>query len=268
MKKKCKVTKAFTLLELAIVLSVIGLIVAGITVGTTIITQSKIRAIASELRQFQTAISGFTIQYNALPGDFATASTYFSTCTSAAGDGGSCNGNGDGYIGIKSQNWWGGTTYNSNENLRAWQHMNLGGFLPVAYTGFGASTTNGTEPGVNSPKSKYEGGIYLFWGDTCYTGNYYSVLQLAGQTGTALTGGLNTTPIGSYPLLTTQDAFDLDTKMDDGKPTSGKLWARSSNSAVNCGNLAVTDSCVNSASNAYYTSNSTSPLCQMHFFYQ
>jgi hypothetical protein len=244
------------------------LIVSGITVGSILISQSRIRAVVSEFLQFQSAINGFVTQYGALPGDITTASTFFSTCTSTAGDAGVCNGNGDGYIGIQNNTMWAGTTYNNNEMLRAWQHLSLSGYLPGAYSGFGASTTNGTEPGVNSPASKYLGGVYSFWGDTCYTSNYYSALQLAGQTGPVLTNGLNTTPIGSYPLLTTQDAFDLDTKIDDGKPTSGKLWARGSDSVVACGSLATTDACVNSASNAYYTNNSSSPLCQMHYFYQ
>jgi hypothetical protein len=218
----------------------------------------------------------FKTKYGYWPGDLPNASSFWTTCTSATGDGGNCNGNGDGYIGIKNQNWWGGTTYNNNENLRAWQHLNLAGYLAVPYTGFGASATNGTEPGVNSPKSSYSGAIYTFWGDCCYTGNNYYILQLAGQTGPVLGSGgwqVDAAPIGAYPSLSTKDAYYLDNKMDDGLPTTGKVWARSSDVNTWCGGMSTAEACVNSASNSYYITNignSTNKgrLCMMHFFYQ
>ena len=65
--------KAFSLIELSIVLIIIGLLVAGVTGGASLIKNAELRKIVEEARGFQTAVNSFYAKYNALPGDFGTA---------------------------------------------------------------------------------------------------------------------------------------------------------------------------------------------------
>jgi prepilin-type N-terminal cleavage/methylation domain-containing protein len=260
--------KAFTLVELSIVMLIIGLIIGGITAGSSLIKQASLRAVISELNQFKTAINTFKITYNTLPGDTSNASSFWPTCTSATGDGGNCNGNGDGVIGVSGQLYWNGSTYNSNEELRAWQHLSLSGILTGSYSGFGASSTNQSQPGINSPTSKYQSGVYSFFQDTCYafSTSSFSVIMLGATSGPVI-GGFSIAPIAAYPILSPVDSYNIDAKTDDGNPMTGKTLARSTDGSVNCGFASpATVACGSSASNSYYLQN-TGPLCILYYFY-
>ena len=52
---------------------IIGLLIAGVTGGASLIKSSQLRAVMSEARAFATAINGFYNQFNYLPGDYGTA---------------------------------------------------------------------------------------------------------------------------------------------------------------------------------------------------
>ena len=64
---------AFSLIELSIVLIVIGLLIAGITGGASLIKSSELRSAMGEARGYAVAVNAFYTQFDALPGDFATA---------------------------------------------------------------------------------------------------------------------------------------------------------------------------------------------------
>ena len=61
--------KAFSLIELSIVLIIIGLLIAGITGGKSLIESAKIRNYLTEMRQYQVAVNAFIINKGRLPGD-------------------------------------------------------------------------------------------------------------------------------------------------------------------------------------------------------
>ena len=61
--------RGFTLIEIAIVLVVIGLLLGGILKGQEMITQGKIRSIEKELDGIAVAVLGYQDRYKALPGD-------------------------------------------------------------------------------------------------------------------------------------------------------------------------------------------------------
>ena len=60
---------AFSLIELSIVLIIIGLLVAGITGGQSLIKSAKLRAFMNELNGYKQAVSSFYVAKDRLPGD-------------------------------------------------------------------------------------------------------------------------------------------------------------------------------------------------------
>ena len=61
--------KAFSLIELSIVLIIIGLLVAGITGGQSLIKSAKMRTITTEIRNYEQALNSFYLLKGYLPGD-------------------------------------------------------------------------------------------------------------------------------------------------------------------------------------------------------
>lgn len=92
---------AFTLIEMAIVLMIIGMIAGAIFKGQDLLEAAKARAILNDFNHFRMAIQSYQETYGALPGDDPMASQRFSQVN---------NGDGDGIIGI-------------SENINFWQHL-------------------------------------------------------------------------------------------------------------------------------------------------
>jgi prepilin-type N-terminal cleavage/methylation domain-containing protein len=248
----------FTLVELSIVLLIIGLIIGGITAGSSLIKQSQVRAVISEYNQYISAINNFKIAYNALPGDISNASTLWPSCTSATGDGGNCNGNADGVIGVNAASGYWQGTYNTSEGLRAWQHLSLAGIINGSYSGFGVGSALTGQLGVNTPASKYPSLGYSFISDGCYpTYQWLPGLSLGPVV-------LNNTLQVNSSTLSGLDAYAMDTKLDDGMPRSGKVTARSSDVSENCGYAAAATSCVRASNNSYYLNN-TGSSCILYY---
>ncbi len=67
--KKISKALAFSLIELSIVLIIIGLLVAGVTGGASLIQSAKNRAIINEIRNYNQAVNSFYAMENRLPGD-------------------------------------------------------------------------------------------------------------------------------------------------------------------------------------------------------
>lgn len=61
--------KGFTLIELAIVLVIIGLLIGGILAGRSIISSAKVSKMVKELGQHEVAVNNFYTNYRYYPGD-------------------------------------------------------------------------------------------------------------------------------------------------------------------------------------------------------
>ena len=70
--------RAFTLIELSIVLVVVALIIGGVLVGQDLIRAAGVRSQITQIEKYQTAANTFRGKYGALPGDMnaATASQF------------------------------------------------------------------------------------------------------------------------------------------------------------------------------------------------
>ena len=79
------VQKGFTLVEIAIVLVIIGLLLGGILKGQEMITQAKIKNVVADFSGISAAYYGYQDRYRAIPGDDPNADTRWSGA--AKGDG-------------------------------------------------------------------------------------------------------------------------------------------------------------------------------------
>ena len=228
-----KFTRAFSLVELSIVLVILGLLVGGILAGQSLIRAGELRAVPVEHAKLQTALSAFKDKYFALPGDMANATSFWGAvnttgtngnCGAPASDTGTgtqtCNGDGNTFIGTTSA-----TTYGSAyryELFRLWQHLANAGLIEGSYTGVTGS--GGTEhyiPGTNTLASKIAGAGWALsyapasaggTSDFPFEGGTY--MQLGKASATASPNGKAFTPA---------ETWNIDKKMDDGKPGAGRV---------------------------------------------
>src|SRR5436853_1276778 len=84
----------FTLIEIAIVLVIIGLLLGGVLKGQELITGARVRNFIQQQDGVKAAYFGFLDRYRALPGDYAQATANISGMSVAACNAG--NGNGEG----------------------------------------------------------------------------------------------------------------------------------------------------------------------------
>ena len=142
--------QGFTLIEIAIVLVIIGLLLGGVLKGQELITGARVRNLIQQQDGVKAAYFGFLDRFRAFPGDYAAATTTITGVSTAA-----CNsGNGDGDGQIETTN---------NENTLAWEHLSKAGFINGTYT-CAAAVTQATSP--TNPYGQYLDLVY----DTNYAG--------------------------------------------------------------------------------------------------
>lgn len=91
-----KKIQGFSLAELSIVLIIVSLLVAGVSGGSRLIEQTKLRSVISEVDEYKTALRTFKGIYGYLPGDMPNADSYWPSCVvDASHTYNVCNGNAD-----------------------------------------------------------------------------------------------------------------------------------------------------------------------------
>jgi prepilin-type N-terminal cleavage/methylation domain-containing protein len=116
----------FTLVEIAIVLVIIGLLLGGVLKGQELITQAKIRNVANDLNGMSAAVYGYQDRYKKFPGDDNDAATRWASATPKpiSGDGNGAVG-GDGIAErLKCEG-----ADAEGENCQFWKHLRLSGFV-------------------------------------------------------------------------------------------------------------------------------------------
>lgn len=193
--------KAFTLVELAIVLVIIGLIISGILVGQDLVRSAENRAIISQIDKYNAAVNSFRNKFNAIPGDFAQGASYIAGAT---------DGDGNGILFTAAGVPGAAIVTSSYEISEFWYQLSQLGMIEGSYDG----TTATTVLGQNFPLTKSNRGGVIAYGSTDSI-NYYHI-GLAPSATTAIVMANN---------LTTDSALLIDTKMDDGKALTGSVVA-------------------------------------------
>lgn len=208
MKKTFSQKKSgFSLIELSIVLIIIGLLIAGITGGASLIKSSELRSVMSEARNYAVGVNAFYTQYNALPGDFGTAVS----ASDAVGNGNSQIEHDSGSVA---------------EGVEAWRDLRTIGAIDnsLTYVAWSSGTPQLTV-GTHFPASKVKASGWVFDYNTSTSQN---VVVLTGGSVNASGGTANTnTPVNStataVAAITPADALSIDAKIDDGAPATGKI---------------------------------------------
>lgn len=244
-------------------LVIIGLIVGGVLMGRDLIRASELQSIASDYQKYKTVIQTFRVKYNALPGDFSEATVFWPASGSCGHQtvqpsGQTCNGNGDYKLNAGA------------EGYRFWQHLALAGLIQGEYAG--ASGPDQVYwhvvPGWNTPVSKVDNaawnalsvyydnaafGYSAIGGDIAAGTFAYGINQihLATVTGTTYNNG---------SIMTPQEQWQLDLKIDDGKPGTGKMRA---NDYRTCTDAA--DQFAAATSTPVYDMSRTDKVCAITF---
>lgn len=127
MEIKMKQQSGFTLVEIAIVLVIIGLLLGGVLKGQELITQAKIKNIANDLNGMTAAVYAYQDRYKRFPGDDNGAATRWPVAGSVAA---ATDGNGDAAVGLTTVTAAVSCTpTGTGENCTFWNHLRRSGLI-------------------------------------------------------------------------------------------------------------------------------------------
>ncbi|MEW5890718.1 MAG: prepilin-type N-terminal cleavage/methylation domain-containing protein [Pseudomonadota bacterium] len=181
----------FTLVEIAIVLVIIGLLLGGVLKGQELINSAKVKNFANDFRTIPIFLYSYQDKFKALPGDDTRATTHLGA--------GTVNGDGDGLI---EGDW--NTNLADAETCRFWQHVRLANLAngPTSLPAAGACDILPTNA---------DGGILGI--EAAYSGHNPYIQGMTGTYFVCTTGVL-----GKY-------VRQLDQTMDDGNTAAGSMRA-------------------------------------------
>ena len=150
----------FTLVEIAIVLVIIGLLLGGVLKGQELINSAKVKNLINDFRSISTFVYAYQDRFRALPGDDANANTHIvGTNATTHATGAATGATGDGRI----NGAWNAPALPANageESYLFWQHVRLMGLAA------GSTVVGATDYAFHNA----DGGNVGITGDPVFTG--------------------------------------------------------------------------------------------------
>ncbi|MGU9951121.1 MAG: type II secretion system protein [Gammaproteobacteria bacterium WSBS_2016_MAG_OTU1] len=180
--------RGFTLVEIAIVVVIAGLLVGGIFKGTDLINSARVRSAMDQQVSIQIAWDSFINRYKELPGDYPNAADHISGAATPPASTMIGAVSGDGVI-------------IAIESPIVFQHLTAAGLLRCPAC---VQVTLGMPSPENSPVNPY-GGLLAIYSDNVYAGDHNNERRLA----------LWSVQIPANVL------HEIDAKIDDSHPGTG-----------------------------------------------
>lgn len=205
--------KGFTLVELAIVLMIIGLLIGGILRGQELMNNARVTNVITQVKSYEGAAVTFQDMYSQIAGDMSNATFRVPGCTVAN----FCqNGDGNGRVGTAGQAI-SAMVADQPETAMFWKHLAL------------AHLISGVKPSANwqspvwgdtHPASPIAGGFEFFFTTDLVNNGSTHTLRL---TNGGILGSPSTTDVPGTAAMSPRDAARVDRKMDDGWPLTGSV---------------------------------------------
>ncbi len=206
-----KSERGFTLVELAIVMIIIGLLIGGILKGQELVMNAQIASTVGQVKAIDAASTAFRDKYDAFPGDMQNPATRLSNCTAAP-----CSAGGDGNSKLDSNR---PNAAPAGENQVFFVHLAAADLLStVSINGTPAGSWGGLYPKANVGggfQAAHNALAALGNNTASATGHYLALVSTAGTAPQA--AAANTT-------LTNLQAARIDRKLDDGSSTAGSVF--------------------------------------------
>ncbi|MCH2546597.1 MAG: prepilin-type N-terminal cleavage/methylation domain-containing protein [Alphaproteobacteria bacterium] len=234
----------FSLVELSIVITIIGLIIGAVLGGKALLEQSQVSKMIAQVEEIKTSHLRFKDKYGQSPGDFNAAARFWPAKCIDDGTN-TCNGNGDGNI-----------SFDDRESLRAWQHLTLSGLYPSTFTGIwdGGLKLNTNIPAAVIPQTGIDVNFHEVSG---------AFAPVFGRNGNSIQLGSETTfPTWGGATFTPEEAYQIDKKFDDALASTG-YFLTSTTGAVSVPNC--TSNRETSATGDYVLSNNAR-TCRIWIF--
>lgn len=185
----------FTLVEIAIVLVIIGLLLGGVLKGQELINSAKVKNFATDFRNIPLFIYGYQDKFRALPGDDASAVAHLGAGATQIP---TTSGNG-----ALDGNWWdGAASLATSETVAFWEHVRRANF---------AAGPTVIASAADLPKNSDGGMLGIEAGSTVAANQYIT--------------GLSGTYIVCSKGILGKFAKQLDTTLDDGNTFTGSVRA-------------------------------------------
>lgn len=216
--------QGFTLVELAIVMIIIGLLIGGILKGQELIANARVTSTVAQIKGIDAATTTFQDKYSGLPGDLIAANTRLPNCSAA----GACAaGDGNGRINSAPG------AAPGTESVQYFPHLSAADLM----SGLNTNLATNTVIGGIYPAANIAGGFNVG----------YSVGNVALANSAAIAANtraghylvLVADPNAAAPatgVITPNQAFRIDQKLDDSVPATGSVLGAGAATCVN-GNI-------------------------------
>jgi prepilin-type N-terminal cleavage/methylation domain-containing protein len=187
----------FTLIEIAIVLVIIGLLLGGVLKGQELINTARVRALNNNVDGITAAWFGFQDRYRAFPGDYGQAIVNLPDIPAVNIQ----DGDGNGLVGLT------GTVDSPAERANVWLHLQAAGYITGAFDGVTTAI----------PADKYNCAI-----STC-PDNGFGQGMLVSRGALQQSSSSQAHELLSGQSIPSEVLAELDRKIDDGTPSAGAM---------------------------------------------
>lgn len=207
-------SRGFTLIEIAIVVVIIGLLIGGILKGQEMIRNARAHNVADQGTAVKAAVLAFQDRFRALPGDYAKANdNIVGLNATQMGDGNSrVGGDPDAANGTDE------ATNRTKEIALVWKHLSAAGFLSGTFDGNAAAvdSENWTCDSETCMTNAYNGFLMFLYDRAQY--HYVDATNT-----TAYKEGPKSNQLLTGGLIPIEIISELDRKVDDGDPGKGSF---------------------------------------------